>query len=50
MENTIRKKISIKASSYKTSGKPLPGYKTFEIEPAIRFYDIEDDDDTKGGE
>ena len=44
MVKTISKKISVKASAAKPSGKPLPGNKTLGIEPDIRFYDIEDGD------
>ena len=47
MAKTISKKSSIKASSAKTLGKPPPGDKTFGIEPVIRFYYIEDDDETE---
>ena len=47
MENTISKKSSVKASLDKPPGKPLTGDKTFEIEPAIRFYAIEDGDGTE---
>ena len=54
MENTISKKISAKASTYKNSVKPLgnppPGDKTLGIETLIRFYAIEDGDDTEEGE
>ena len=47
---TISKKISVKASEAKPLGKPLPRDKTFGIEPAIRFYDIEDGDDNEEGQ
>ena len=47
MAKTISKKSSVKASSEKPSGKPLPGDKTFGIEPDIRFYAIEDRDNTE---
>ena len=49
MANTISKKISVKASPAKPSGKPPPGDKILGLEPAIRFYAIEDIDDTEGG-
>ena len=42
MAKTISKKISVKDSAYKPSGKPPPRDKTFGIEPVIRFYSIED--------
>ena len=44
MVKTISKKISVKASAAKPSGKPLPRNKTIGIETDIRFYDIEDGD------
>ena len=47
MAKTISKKKSVKASSAKTSGKTPPGDKNLGIEPAIRFYAIEDGDDTE---
>ena len=47
MDNTTSKKISVKDSSAKPSGKPPPGDKTFGIEPEIRFYAIEDCDETE---
>ena len=54
MENTISKKSSVEASTYKNSVKPLgnppPGDKTLGIETLIRFYAIEDGDDTEEGE
>ena len=50
MENTIGKKISVKASADKPSVKPLPGDKTLGLEPEIRFYKLEDGDDTAEGE
>ena len=46
MATTIKKKISVKDSAAKTSGKPLPGDKTLGIEQDIRFYTIEDGDET----
>ena len=49
MGKTISKKISFKASSVKPLGKPPPGDKTFGIDPATRFYDIEDGDETEEG-
>ena len=41
MVKTISKKISVKASAAKPFGKPLPGDKTSELDPDIRFYAIE---------
>ena len=50
MAKTIGMKSSAKASAAKPSGKPPTGDKTFGIEPVIRFYAIEDGDDTEKGE
>ena len=50
MEQSISKKISVKASTANTSGKPPLWDKTYGIEPAIRFYEIEDRDETEKGE
>ena len=50
MANTISDKSSVKASEAKPSGKPPPGDKTFGLDPAIRFYSIEDRDKTEKGE
>ena len=47
MENNISSKSLVKASSPKPSGKPLPGDKTPEIDPEIRFYELEDSDKTE---
>ena len=47
MAKSISEKISVKDSAAKTLVKPLLGDKTFGIEPAIRFYDIEDGDETE---
>ena len=47
MAKTISKKRSVKASASKPSGKNPTGDKTFGIDPAIRFYAIEDGDDTE---
>ena len=47
MENTISKKILVKASEAKPLGKPSPGDKNLGVELEIRFYDIEDGDDTE---
>ena len=44
MARSISKKISVKASTSNTSGKPPPGDAYFGIEPAIQFYEIEDGD------
>ena len=40
MAKTISKKISVKASSSKPSGKPLPVDKTLGLDTAIRFCEI----------
>ena len=40
----------MKASTANPSCKPPPGDKTLGFEPAIRFYEIEDDDKTEEGE
>ena len=47
ISKTISKKISVKASAVKPLGKPPPGDKTFGIDPSIRFYTIEDGDETE---
>ena len=47
MSKTISKKISAKDSVAKPSGKPPPGNKNFGFEIEIRFYAIEDGDDTE---
>ena len=47
MKSTISKKISVKYSKAKPLGKPPFGDKTLGLEPAIRFYAIEDGDETK---
>ena len=47
MEKTISKKSSVKASATNPSGKPPPGDKTIGLDPEIRFYAIEDIDDTE---
>ena len=49
MAKTISNKSSVKASASKPSGKSPYRDKTFGIEPAIRFYDIEDGDETEEG-
>ena len=49
MEKTISKKRSVKASAAKPSVNPLPGDKTSELETAIRFYAIENGDETEEG-
>ena len=41
MANHISKKISVKDSTAKPSGKPPPGDKNYGLEPDIRFYEIE---------
>ena len=50
MAKTISRKISVKASEAKPLGKPPPGDKTLELDPAIRFYELEDGDKTEEGE
>ena len=47
MSKTISKKISVKASADKPSGKTLPGDKTFGFESDICFYAIEYGDDNE---
>ena len=47
MAKSVSKKISSKASAAKPSGKPPPGDKSFGLDPDIRFYDIEDKDETE---
>ena len=49
MAKTMSRKSSVKASTSKTSGKTLPGYKTPGIEPKIHFYEVEDGDKTEEG-
>ena len=39
---------TIKASTDKPNSKPPPGDKTLGIEPVVRFYEIEDGDNTEG--
>ena len=48
-ENTI-KKISVKTSTAKPLGKPLPGDKNMGLEPEIYLYTLEDSDDNTEGE
>ena len=50
MAKTISSKSSVKASAAKPLGNPPPGDKTLGIEPATRFYKIEDGDKTEEGE
>ena len=50
MENYISKKSFIKASADKPLVNPPPRDKTCGLEPDIRFYEIEEDDDTEKGE
>ena len=47
MEKSISEKSSVKASAAKPSVKPPPGDKYFGIDPDIRFYEIEDGDETE---
>ena len=49
MAKPISKKRSVKASVAKPLGKPPPGDKFCGLDPAIRFYDIEDRDETEKG-
>ena len=46
MDKTISKKISVKDSTE----KPPPGDKNVGLDPDIRFYAIEDGDDTGKGQ
>ena len=50
MAKPISKTISVKDSTSKPLGKPPPGDKTCGIEPTIRFYELENVDDTEKGE
>ena len=50
MVKTTRRKISVKASAAKSSGKPPPGDKTLGLEPEICFYKLEEGDDNAEGE
>ena len=50
MGKTTDKKSSVKASSAKPLGKPPHGDKNLGLEPAIRFYMLEDGDETAEGE
>ena len=50
MAKTISRKSSVKASAAKPPGKPLPRDDILGLEPAIRFYEIEDSVKTKEGE
>ena len=50
MAITIHKNKYFEYSAAKPAGKPLPRDKTFGIEPDIRFYSIEDGDETGKGE
>ena len=47
MKKSISNKISFKASEANPLGNPPSGDKSCGIEPDIRFYDIEDVDDTE---
>ena len=47
MDKTISKKIYVKDSADKPLRNPPPGDKTFGFEAAIRFYAIEDGDETE---
>ena len=48
MEDTIILK-PVKASTANPNDKPTPGDETLGIDPAIHFYEIEDNDSTKKG-
>ena len=50
MGKTTCRKISVKASTAKTSGKPPPRDKTLGIEPNIHSYNIEGGDENVEGE
>ena len=50
IEKSISKKSSVKSSEAKPSRKPPPRDKSLGLEPAIRFYDIEDIYETENGE
>ena len=50
MVKTTSKKILVKASADKPSGKPLLRNKTPRLEPEIYFYALEDSDETAEGE
>ena len=50
MAKSISKKISVKASAAKPSGKPPPGDETCGIDPSIRFYDLEGGYENEKGE
>ena len=50
MARSISKKNTVKASIYKPLGKPPPGDKTIGTDPDIRFYEIEDVNNTGGVE
>ena len=50
MASSISRKSSVKASTDKPSGKPPPGDKILGIDPEIRFYELEDSDNTEEGE
>ena len=49
MANTISKKSYVKASAAKTLGKLPPGDKNLGVDPEIRFYAIEEGDETEEG-
>ena len=50
MARSISKRNTVNAQTANTSGKPPPGDKSFEIEPDICFYALEDGDHTEEGE
>ena len=50
MARSISKRNPEKASIAKSSGKPQPGGKSFGIDTAIQFYEIEYGDKTEEGE
>ena len=47
MARSIRKRNPVKASTYKSLGKHPPGDKNLRLDTYIRFYEIEDGDNTE---
>ena len=47
MARSISKRSSLKASTAKPLGKPLPGNKYLGIDSDLRFYEISDSDETE---
>ena len=50
MANTVSRKSSVKASAANPTDKHLPRAEILGLDPAIRFYEIEDSDKTEEGE